>query len=331
MPPERGLSADSLSSNEDVDDESIPQEGVPAVLETRYRASRNATEARQLVEKQPAARQDAWLECIVPAPRLTTVASAPTTLLTTKVRPLQLPPAPVCFLCPISRQIMDEPVIAADGVAYDKEHILAHFRSGGRRSPSTQALLTSLEVHASAQLKEAIHGYVALCQQAEQQWDDLATDFKRIVKQRAETTRSTAMRRPLDFKHVGYDGFGSSLGGGGGGRGDPNELLAPRSALLNLSAVSRVPQPMATPRLPVPVPPVDLQKAGLDRGCPDRGCPYKSGPAPRSARGERVDRVRSNGETMEVQTPKTPNFFDSLQGLTPRLQLMRPPFMGGGR
>merc|ERR1719277_2549278 len=38
----------------------------------------------------------------------------------TKVAPIQLPDIPMCFLCPISQQVMKDPVTAADGVTYER-------------------------------------------------------------------------------------------------------------------------------------------------------------------------------------------------------------------
>ena len=66
-----------------------------------------------------------------------------------------LPPMPCEFLCPISLEVMMDPVVAADGAFYERDAIERHFRSS-RRSPMTNEYLRHTGVTAVPQLKSLI-------------------------------------------------------------------------------------------------------------------------------------------------------------------------------
>jgi WD repeat, SAM and U-box domain-containing protein 1 len=46
------------------------------------------------------------------------------------------------FLCPITMEIMKEPVLAADGYTYEKEFILSWLKRGNKISPLTGSKLS---------------------------------------------------------------------------------------------------------------------------------------------------------------------------------------------
>lgn len=64
------------------------------------------------------------------------------------------------FLCPITMEIMRDPVIAADGYTYDRSAILAWFEKGKDRSPMTNVVLPNKSVTPNRTLKMVIQKYL---------------------------------------------------------------------------------------------------------------------------------------------------------------------------
>ncbi|XP_046563598.1 WD repeat, SAM and U-box domain-containing protein 1-like [Haliotis rubra] len=64
------------------------------------------------------------------------------------------------YLCPITREIMHDPVIAADGYTYDKSAIKSWIESGKDRSPMTNSLLPSNNLTPNRTLKMLIQRFV---------------------------------------------------------------------------------------------------------------------------------------------------------------------------
>lgn len=61
------------------------------------------------------------------------------------------------FLCPITREVMEDPVIAADGHTYEREAIELWFRNNRNpRSPKTNQILSSTQLFPNYALKNAI-------------------------------------------------------------------------------------------------------------------------------------------------------------------------------
>lgn len=52
------------------------------------------------------------------------------------------PEIPDKYLCPITKELMTDPVIAADGQTYQRESITEWIRRGNRKSPLTDSILT---------------------------------------------------------------------------------------------------------------------------------------------------------------------------------------------
>ncbi|NXX75723.1 WSDU1 protein, partial [Urocolius indicus] len=68
-------------------------------------------------------------------------------------------PIPDEFLCPITRELMKDPVIAADGYSYEKEAMENWLSSNRRSSPMTNLPLPSLLLTPNRTLKMAITGW----------------------------------------------------------------------------------------------------------------------------------------------------------------------------
>ncbi|XP_058472348.1 WD repeat, SAM and U-box domain-containing protein 1-like [Solea solea] len=64
--------------------------------------------------------------------------------------------APDEFLCPITRELMKDPVIAADGYSYERESIESWIRGKNRTSPMTNLLLQTTLLTPNRSLKMAI-------------------------------------------------------------------------------------------------------------------------------------------------------------------------------
>jgi hypothetical protein len=70
-------------------------------------------------------------------------------------------PIPDEFICPISQDIMIDPVKASDGHTYDRDQISAWFNAGHRNSPLSNVVLTNLNLQPNVQLRQAIQSFIA--------------------------------------------------------------------------------------------------------------------------------------------------------------------------
>lgn len=70
--------------------------------------------------------------------------------------PLELPPRPAEHYCPLSYDVMLDPVVAADGVSYERERIEGWFFSGRTTSPSTNIALAHTELFENVNLRKLI-------------------------------------------------------------------------------------------------------------------------------------------------------------------------------
>jgi hypothetical protein len=66
---------------------------------------------------------------------------------------------PEMFLCPITQEIMQDPVIASDGHTYEKEAIKKWTRCGRNVSPMTNLPFESAQLIPNHNLKSAIEAY----------------------------------------------------------------------------------------------------------------------------------------------------------------------------
>jgi len=73
-----------------------------------------------------------------------------------------LPPVPTSFKCPITHEVMRDPVMTQDGNVYERDAIQEWFRRGHRTSPVTGAELTNLALLPEVPLRRAIEEYMAL-------------------------------------------------------------------------------------------------------------------------------------------------------------------------
>ena len=76
--------------------------------------------------------------------------------------PLAAIPIPTSFLCPITLDLMQDPVITCDGHIYERTSIERWFRSGKRTSPTTGAELSSIVLTPYVPLRRAIAEYLAM-------------------------------------------------------------------------------------------------------------------------------------------------------------------------
>ena len=64
------------------------------------------------------------------------------------------------FLCPITHEIMREPVKVGDGFTYERRAITEWFMSGKCTSPLTNAPLPNTDYVVDQELRTAIYSYV---------------------------------------------------------------------------------------------------------------------------------------------------------------------------
>lgn len=92
-------------------------------------------------------------------------------------RPTPLPALPSSLLCPISQQVMRDPVSTVDGLTYERECIVSWFQGGHRTSPVTEAELPSFELRPNTVLRAAIEEYMMLreyVQKNQREWGGYA-------------------------------------------------------------------------------------------------------------------------------------------------------------
>lgn len=64
------------------------------------------------------------------------------------------------FLCPISQEILTEPVIASDGNTYQRKSITEWFRRGKRKSPVTGEIIENNHINDNHIVKEIIMNFI---------------------------------------------------------------------------------------------------------------------------------------------------------------------------
>lgn len=67
---------------------------------------------------------------------------------------------PEDFICPITHEVMSDPVMCEDGFSYERSAILEWFAKDKNTSPMTNSVLTSLEVYDNDKKKEEIQRYL---------------------------------------------------------------------------------------------------------------------------------------------------------------------------
>ncbi|PRP83569.1 hypothetical protein PROFUN_09118 [Planoprotostelium fungivorum] len=63
------------------------------------------------------------------------------------------------LLCPISKELMSDPVLTVDGHTYDRTNIVAWFERGNRRSPTTNLVLESFNLIPNHRVKSLVQSY----------------------------------------------------------------------------------------------------------------------------------------------------------------------------
>lgn len=229
---------------------------------------------------------------VVPVP-----ASVPS-VASCKVQALEMPAVPACFLCPISGQVMEDPVTAADGVTYQREHIMAVIASS-RAAPSGEPL-SSPDLTCNWELKAAIEAYFALRGVAERHWEDLEVSVQEHM-QRIEHNMQQQEQLMQTY----------------------------RSQLFSLD--QRPPKPPAGSCTPCATTTLSSSPRRAALNTPAKDCPFNAGPAPRSARGEWPPPAQGKPpKARSTSRGKLLSFENFRAALTPRLtprlaQLVRTP------
>ena len=128
-------------------------------------------------------------------------------------------------LGPCSKQLMADPVIAADGYVYERAWIERWFSGGNETSPLTREVLTDLTLRSNRSLGATIEH--AVRERADRGFD---RDFTE------EMFTNYRERRRVVLERLSTEGGGSSGGGGGGGGGggDPVREAEPMTEFVQL-------------------------------------------------------------------------------------------------
>lgn len=107
------------------------------------------------------------------------------------------------YLCPITKEIMKDPVVLASGHTYDRQAIEHWFRSGARTDPNTNMPLRHRTLTPNVQLRQAIQRFLEsrpiLAKQLQEQQDyKLAVDiFIRQKEEQERKQRAEALLGPV--------------------------------------------------------------------------------------------------------------------------------------
>ncbi|CAG9312010.1 unnamed protein product [Blepharisma stoltei] len=89
------------------------------------------------------------------------------------------------YICPITQEIMINPVVAADGHSYEKEAILKWFKTGHLTSPLTNEKLSSFSVIDNFRLKAIIKDFKESLSEVQRQ-KQLKIEEERAMKEKEE-------------------------------------------------------------------------------------------------------------------------------------------------
>ena len=101
---------------------------------------------------------------------------------------------PPSLICPITQELLEDPVIAADGFTYEREAIERWLGMGtNRRSPTTNAPLAHRALVPNRSLASLVHAYrgrlgrsiVELIEDAERSEDDVAKCIRQLAERGA--------------------------------------------------------------------------------------------------------------------------------------------------
>ena len=95
---------------------------------------------------------------------------------------------PDYFQCPISRELMSDPVITSDGYSYQRDSILEWFARGKRRSPVTNLELGNRKIISNVSLRHAIDAYKRDMKKA--------SKTKEVVAEHTNSTRGIVVKKP---------------------------------------------------------------------------------------------------------------------------------------
>jgi len=218
----------------------------------------------------------------------------------------RLPAVPHCFLCPIGQKIMSDPVIAADGVTYERAKIAAMLEAGRRTSPATGRPLPTLDLHPNAGLRDAISGYLDLRRSVERQWGWLEGKMSDYTGQiNRKLNQGEARIRELQ-KDIETLQSGGSNGGSGNGRG-PRKVAGGETAVgARFEAVGEAGSAMGAVGVPALALPKHVVEEDSSLAKPSP-ITFSAGPAPRSARGPGGSSTRGSGN-LSARGPGGPGF-----------------------
>ena len=103
-------------------------------------------------------------------------------------------PPPAEFNCPITFDVMVDPVVASDGHSYERTAIQAVLDSANPRSPLTRAVL-SRTLHPNVNLRQRIEG-------RDGELDGMAAQFEARMQEVAAEAAATAATAAAEAAHL---------------------------------------------------------------------------------------------------------------------------------
>lgn len=118
---------------------------------------------------------------------------------------------PEDFQCPITCEIFRDPVVADDGMTYERDAILRWFQSGHRTSPKTGKRLGELSIKPNHALRNSIETFLQRNKKIREQIQRLDALKRRIHAQPRASLQKfidpislNIMRDPVSFPSIMY-------------------------------------------------------------------------------------------------------------------------------
>jgi hypothetical protein len=109
---------------------------------------------------------------------------------------------PSAYLCPISNEIMRDPVVCADGVSYDRPSIELWFSGGGNSNPVTGEPLPNLNLVPNLNLRKLVDEFVR--DRLQPKLDRLAVAAEAKVAKAAAEAKAAAQENAAAQKNAKY-------------------------------------------------------------------------------------------------------------------------------
>lgn len=165
--------------------------------------------------------------------------------------PAPLPLVPPSLRCPCCQQVMVDPVIASDGVTFERTCIASWFKMGSISSPLTGKPLESKVLFPNKALRDMLEDYTQLLDHIKQQHAcraDIVASAETKLSQKVKQSEKQIHMMRVVMEANGITAPSLCIPGNGRAEGQPSSRASSRSTTIGTSASgSRPPSPPSPP------------------------------------------------------------------------------------